>query len=384
MKPLANNPLEIPWDDHQFTTIPFFALLKMEYIQEGWKEDKHTELLEIKDKITAYYEVSMEGWELRKKITNPYEAIYSTSEDTLFPSLAKVVPLSRSFFKMVEMLEFSNILPEWKGKQIVSAHICEGPGGFIQAFIEKGKEYGIKIHQCNAMTLRPNKYHIPGWRRSAQFLKANQCVKLEYGADSTGNVLEPANQNYFIKKSSPVQFFTADGGFDFSVNYSKQEEDVFPLLLASFVIGLNCLEKNGLMIIKFFDWYSALTQDLILGSGACFKEFTVYKPATSRPCNAERYFIGKGYLGKGHTQKWISHLEKSQAIFPFTRLFQEEWPLPIKQLVKEQIQWQEKKQIQNIKETLNLPLSKDKLQEYILRNIETSKIWCKRFGVSTF
>jgi cap2 methyltransferase len=359
----------------------------LEFIQDGWKEMAHSHILVEKEKISEFS--SLDEWELRKKITNPYEAIFSGSEDSSFPSLAKVHPLSRSYFKMIEMLHvckfWSTISPT---KPFVSAHICEGPGGFLQNIVEQAKVLKLPVKALYAMTLKPTKSHIPGWRRSIGFLRKHPQIQLEYGADDTGNILLPENQKAFCERvvsssgAGQAQIFTADGGFDFSVDYSKQEESAFPLLLASFTIGLKCLTKGGIMIIKLFDIYSDVTQDLFLGSAVFFKSFTLYKPATSRPCNSERYFIAQGFAGTDAAVKWIQHLEHGQVAHqtkPLTRLFNDTWPSPVKAAVVEQIRWQEKLQMDAIHNTLTFV--KDTMIERIQKNIETSTNWCKVFNV---
>jgi len=391
MKPAPSAP---PWEDAQFISL-HMSLPTLGFTQDGWKEMAHPDILVEKEKISEFS--SLDEWELRKKITNPYEAIFSGSEDSSFPSLAKVHPLSRSYFKMIEMLHvckfWSSISPT---KPFVSAHICEGPGGFLQNIVEQAKLLKLPIKGLYAMTLKPTKSHIPGWRRSIGFLRKHPQIQLEYGADDTGNILLPANQKAFcnrVKGSSAsgagpsqaqgqAQIFTADGGFDFSVDYSKQEESAFPLLLASFTIGLKCLAKGGTMIIKLFDIYSDVTQDLFLGSAIFFKSFTLYKPATSRPCNSERYFIGQGFVGAEAAAKWIQHLEHGQVAHqqtPLTRLFKDAWPSPIQAAVVEQIHWQEKLQMDAIHNTLTFV--KDIMIERIEENIKTSTNWCKVFNV---
>jgi 23S rRNA U2552 (ribose-2'-O)-methylase RlmE/FtsJ len=374
--------VEVPWELNQ--CIPFQGTLpKLIYIQEGWKESEHTNIITSKNKISHIE--SHEEWELRKKITNPYEAIFSGTNDSTFPSLAKVHPLSRSYFKMIEMLQ---VVEFWKtvsrGVKFRSAHICEGPGGFLQCIVEALKEKKIPIEALYAMTLRPTKSHIPGWRRSIQFLRKHSQIQLEYGVDDTGNILIPENQNLFCKRAADSQIFTADGGFDFSVDYGNQEQMAFPLLLASFTMGLGCIAKGGSMIIKLFDIYSRATQDLFLGTARLFKKFTIYKPATSRPCNSERYFIAIDYIGSRDPQSlaWIQHLKDAQAKHaqsPLTRLIEGEWPPQILEAIQEQIEWQEKQQIQIIEETLQFDMSK--LEEKVTTNIHMSKKWCDAFGV---
>ena len=108
-------------------------------------------------------------------------------------------------------------------KKINTAHIAEGPGGFIQCVVENLERLKVPIKAIHAMTLRPTRSHIPGWRRSANFLKKNPQIQLEYGEDDTGNILNHANQMAFVKKAEGAHLFTADGGFDFSVDYNLQE-----------------------------------------------------------------------------------------------------------------------------------------------------------------
>ena len=348
-------------------------------LQNGWKEIDHSKLSKLKDRISDV--ANADEWEVRKKITNPYEAIFS-GEDASFPSLAKVQPLSRSYFKMIEMLGLIDFFKS-VSEPFISAHICEGPGGFIQHVVEELAERKISTKGIYAMTLKPTKSHIPGWRRSIHFLKKYPKIKLEYGADDTGNILKPENQEDFSRKAKGAQLFTADGGFDFSVNYTNQELMAFPLVVASFIMGLKTLEKGGTMIIKLFDIYSRATQDLFLASGTFFEKFTLYKPATSRPCNSERYFIGHRFRGEVEgLQEWISTLEsalKRHEQSPITQLVQNEWPVPVLRAVKEQILYQEQLQIKNIEDTLNL--DKNTIPERMLQNIRLSKAWCRTFGV---
>jgi hypothetical protein len=97
------------------------------------------------------------------------------------------------------------------------------------------------------------------------------------------------------KTRSKCQIFTADGGFDFSEHYGTQEEEVLPLLISSALIGLQTLVRGGDFVLKLFDTESKSTMDLIALLASCFDNWTLYKPGLSRPCNAEKYFLGKGF-----------------------------------------------------------------------------------------
>jgi 23S rRNA U2552 (ribose-2'-O)-methylase RlmE/FtsJ len=370
-----------PWETNNFLSI--HTLQPTPHItQTGWKSSEHSSISAVKNRIAGFS--NADEWEIRKKITNPYEPVFS-GEDT-FPSLAKVEPLSRSYFKMIEMLGLINFFDNRVNTEpFISAHICEGPGGFIQHVVEELTKRKISTKAIYAMTLKPTKSHIPGWRRSIHFLKRYPQIQLEYGVDDTGNILKLENQTHFCKKANGADLFTADGGFDFSVNYTNQEQMAFPLLLASFTMGLQSLKVGGTMIIKLFDIYGRATQDLFLGSATFFDRFTLYKPATSRPCNSERYFIATGFLGtsvKERLKAWIKTLEIAQMKHmesPITQLIEGEWPEEIIEAVQEQIEMQEKIQIQCIEDTLTL--DKDTIAERLLKNIRLSKEWCKAFDV---
>ena len=365
-----------PWEINEFIELKY--TINPSITQTGWNEIEHSRISNSKNKISDFS--NAEEWEIRKKITNPYEAVFSGEDN--FPSLAKVQPLSRSYFKMIEMLGILDLFTN--KKTLITANICEGPGGFVQHIVEQAT--ALKIPSTVfAMTLKPTRSHIPGWRRSIHFIKKYPQIQLEYGTDDTGNVLIPANQADFctkVYKAGGADLFTADGGFDFSVDYKNQELMAFPLLLASFTMGLNSLKAGGVMIIKLFDIYARATQDLFLGSATFFESFTIYKPATSRPCNSERYFIGRGFVGmSAELEKWIDTLREAQVkhlVSPITQLV-EGWPEEVMDAVKEQILFQEEIQIQCIEDTLNLDTNT--IADRLLKNIQLSKEWCKTFGV---
>jgi 23S rRNA U2552 (ribose-2'-O)-methylase RlmE/FtsJ len=367
-----------PWEVTHFVSLENMPLPPLVTEQKGWIEQSHSLLLTKKAKIEKMN--SIDEWELRKKIINPYEAVYSNADES-FPSVAKAEPLSRSYFKMVEMLDvcgFWELVPH----KFQTAHVCEGPGGFIQCVIEKAKQKKLDITNVSAMTLKPTKTNIPGWRRSIGFLRKHPEIHLEGGADGTGNILMQANQKFFCKKANGSFLFTADGGFDFSVDYEKQEQMSFLLIIASFLLGFRSLCTEGIMIIKMFDIYSPATQDLILGSSSLFREFMLYKPATSRPCNSERYFIGVGFKGENASRTWIQHLQtafEQHQQSPLTRLVKTIWPDKVIGLLQEQIKWQENLQMESIETALQL--QKKDIPKWIAHNIEESSKWCSIFQV---
>jgi hypothetical protein len=199
---------------------------------------------------------------------------------------------------MIEILSVLEFFKRHTGKKthLRSAHVCEGPGGFIEALLSQSNANGssMRLKDAWAMTLKPSKSNIPGWKRAYNFLKKNPLIHVEYGADDTGDIMVPANQKAFLEKAgAKCLLFTADGGFDFSENYSTQEDEVFPLLVSSALIGLQTLQFGGDFVLKVFDTELKATQDLIAMLAYCFDDWTLYKPSLSRPCNAEKYFLGR-------------------------------------------------------------------------------------------
>jgi len=87
-------------------------------------ETLHKYLISIKNQIDKY----VEHWDIYKKYTNPYEYIHTLVPEKKM-SVSKYKPLSRSFYKFIEICHTFDILPD-KDVQINSFHLAEGPGGF--------------------------------------------------------------------------------------------------------------------------------------------------------------------------------------------------------------------------------------------------------------
>jgi 23S rRNA U2552 (ribose-2'-O)-methylase RlmE/FtsJ len=263
-----------------------------------WIDKSDSLLSEKKESITAYEE--NHKWELAKKMTNPYEMVYTHEDPHFHPSLCVLHPLSRSYFKMLEMLDVLQFYEQTikHAPKVYTAHVAEGPGGFIQAVVDTCDYHRKILASAAAMTLKASDQRVPGWRRASAYLQKHKEIRLHYGADGTGDVYKPQNQVSFAQHAGlGVQLFTADGGFDFSIDYKHQEEHVYRLLVCSANTGLRVLGKGGCFVIKVFDIFSEPTKVFLTLLGRCFKEWMLYKPAISRPCNSERYFLGRGFRG---------------------------------------------------------------------------------------
>ena len=341
------------------------------------------------------YETNGKNWEYYKKIVNPYELVYTQRKYDNFPeSICMLKPLSRSYFKMVEILDGINFFSIFKVDNIRTAHVCEGPGGFIEALKDQAFRNKKIIQTSVAMTLRSKQTNIPGWKRAAQFLQNNRNIRILYGNDGSGDIMKMENQEHFIdytvnpQYGGKINIFTADGGFDFSCDYSKQEEMIFPLLVASTKIGLEVLKKGGVFILKMFDYYNKATLDLLYFLSCHFTEWTLYKPAMSRPCNPEQYFIGKGFIGCSDEvldvmRVWCSILENNQRM---DSLLKCEYTSEFKTTIEELRNNSFKTQTEYLEKVFNIidENNQDTITSYLKRNEKTSYDWCLRFKVPIY
>tara|TARA_B100000242_G_C43036462_1_gene483210 strand:- start:123 stop:1298 length:1176 start_codon:yes stop_codon:yes gene_type:complete len=245
-------------------------------------------LYEIKKKIE---EKGIE-WDTYKKYTNPYEYIHGNVPYKK-KSISKYKPLSRSYFKMLEILKTFEFSFE---HQINTFHLAEGPGGFIEAianYRQNNQDYYIGISLLDDK----NDPNIPSWKKSEQFLKQNTNVFIETGKDKTGDILSLNNFLYCKDKyASSMDFITADGGFDFSTNFNKQEVNVNKLLFAQVVYAIVLQKKNGSFVLKIFDCFMQHTVDIIYLLSSFYQKVYIMKPHSSRYANSEKYLICKNFM----------------------------------------------------------------------------------------
>lgn len=347
---------------------------------------------EYRNRISEYENGLTDGtnWEYYKKVINPHELVYTQKKYNNFPqSLCILHPLSRSYFKMVEILDLINFYETMKGEQIRTTHVCEGPGGFIEALFDEAEKNKTQINSSIAMTLRSKQTNIPGWKRATHFLQTHKNIKILYGEDNTGNIMYPENQEYFIDATrNKSHIFTADGGFDFSNDYTKQEEMVYPLLIASVRIGLESIKKGGVFVLKMFDFYHKSTTDLIYFLSMHFNEWTLYKPATSRPCNPEQYFIGKDFVGCEEEvldilRLWSQYAADNKQI---TSLIKSEYTSYFNKVIEDMRNTSFNNQTEYLEKVFFIIDARDEkiINGYLKKNEKTSYDWCIRFKMPMY
>jgi len=364
-----------------------FSYKNIEYrektVDSGFSPSLTDYLYCIKEKITA----KEKQWDSYKKYTNPYEYIHSVIPIKK-KAISKYKPLSRSFFKMVEIINTFRI---YFRNPIRSFHLAEGPGGFIEAIDYLRNNTEDRYIGMTLLDSDKNNPNIPAWKKSETFLRNHPNVSLENGITQNGNILSIENFEYIVTKYSDkkMDLVTADGGFDFSMDFNQQEKMIGKLLFAQMAYAL-CLNKyHGHFILKIFDCFMPHTVDIIYILSSFYEKVYIMKPNTSRYANSERYIICQGFLYENHSgfypyllncfRNMSENIDDSPG-----RFLNIDVPQFFIKKIEEYNAIFGQKQIQNIIYTLSLIDNKgktDKIENLIHNNIQKSISWCNRFNI---
>jgi 23S rRNA U2552 (ribose-2'-O)-methylase RlmE/FtsJ len=256
--------------------------------------DKRKRLVDVKNLINT----RVIEWERIKHEINPLELVFTFMKGE---SVSKINPVSRAFFKMIEMMDIvSNDIPL---HPIRTLHLAESPGGFIQAVNWKRRLLGL-IDYMESWTL--TKENV--WKKLLDVSKTWSTKPIL----NTGDLLKERVRKQIIASHNTHKAFlvTGDGGFDFSDNYEEQETLALPLILSQMIVGLQCLEKDGIFVLKIFDCFTLPTIQILWVFWRVFRGFRVIKPKTSRACNSEKYIVARGFKGCGERlQSFLKNME---------------------------------------------------------------------------
>jgi 23S rRNA U2552 (ribose-2'-O)-methylase RlmE/FtsJ len=176
---------------------------------------------------------------------------------------------SRAYHKLKEIL-LSCALPNFEA----SVHLCEAPGGFVQAAAETAPSNWT----WTALTLQGGHAPIP-----------YATLPVEKGQFIYGDIFDPKATDSLPQD---VCLVTADGAAE--MDHSCLEEAHYPLLVAQTQVALRCLRPGGTLVIKFFEGGLTCTQRWIAWLSNLFI-VSIIKPVASRPTNSERYLVGRDF-----------------------------------------------------------------------------------------
>ncbi len=422
----------------------------------------YAHLCDVKHQIEKYQDT----WDNIKKYTNPYEYIHSNICGNK-TNISKLRPLSRSFYKMIEIIKNTNMLSQYETMYatkpdskmgIKTFHLAEGPGGFIEAlaylrglgyqrysYNEKNAGGGsgggsgdyssppIHILKRNTdfhdeymkeqdylkvsrrifdsqkeitgggatsatgtvyandryygMTLVNDDPICPGWKKTRAFLESHPNVIIENGADKTGNLISLNNFIYCAEKyKNTMDIVTADGGFDFSLDFNQQENMATQLIFCEVFYALAVQKQGGSFILKIFDVFHKTTVDILYILSYYYNNVSIMKPYTSRVANSEKYIICQGFkvtdshaiikqfvgvfpsllsgvlssfLSFHHDLYYLNRIEEMNAIVSF-------------------------QQIENITSTLSIITNHrnaEKLEQYKRTNVNKCIAWCEKYDI---
>ena len=433
----------------------------------------YAHLCDIKQQIEKYQDT----WDNIKKFTNPYEYIHSNINGNK-TNISKLRPLSRSFYKMIEIIKNNNILSQYQNTVvqhpdfkmgIKTFHLAEGPGGFIEAIaylrsleyqrqirgdtksrartanetddgntsipaaaiqilkrntdfhdeymkeqeylklsrriFENQKEsmsttattaavYGNDRHY--GMTLVNDDPICPGWKKTRTFLECHPNVIIENGADKTGNLISLENFLYCADKyKNKMDIVTADGGFDFSVDFNRQESMATQLVLCEVFYALAIQKPGGTFILKIFDVFHKATVDILYILSYYYNNVSIMKPYTSRIANSEKYVICQGFKIANSTQI----IQQFASIFHFIQsattdigsggsvlasLLPFDHDLYFLNRIEEMNAMVSFQQIENITSTLSIITNHrnaEKLEQYKRANVNKCIAWCEKYDI---
>ena len=273
---------------------------------------------------------------------------------------------------------------------IHSFHLAEGPGGFIEALANTRNNKSDRYIGISLLDDK-NDPNIPAWKKTDVFLKNNKNVFLENGKDNTGDILSLENFAYCKNKyANSMHIVTADGGFDFSIDFNKQEINVSKLLFAQLCYAIVLQKKGGTFVLKIFDCFMQQSIDILYILSSFYEKVYLMKPYTSRYANSEKYVICKGFLynSSDHYYSYLYNAFKKMLSSNSNLYIHRFLNVPISSYFITKLEEFNaifgQQQIENIHYTITLIDSKnnqDKIDSLIKNNIQKAIQWCSKHNV---
>lgn len=321
-------------------------------------------------------------WDIHKAFTNNYEFIYSSNE-----TIVKKKPISRSYFKLWEILHDFGIFCDPEKIVKNTAHLAEGPGGFIECCCDYFATYGYTCEKISGITLKSCDSKIPNWKVSR---KCIDLFNIHLNTKEDGNMYNIKVIQNFIYRSgkNSCHFVTADGGFDFSSDFNNQEQQSILLLMCEIYTAVNIQRAEGHFLLKVFDIFSTQSITLIAACSIFYKEMNIIKPKTSRPGNSEKYIL---FVSRNYTDDPFKRAAQADVLSSLyegiCKKTTNEVKLPHKvyitvlNKITEYNIYYTLKQIAYIKKTLSF--DNKNVKDVIQTNLKLCTQWCQEYNLET-
>ena len=222
------------------------------------------------------------------------------------------------------------------------------------------------------------------FEKSETILLKHSMVKIENGADGTGDLTRAENLRYCWEHyHNSMDLITGDGGFDFSVDFNRQEVSSTKLIFCQIAYAIAMQAKGGTFIIKFFDTFTSASIDLLFLLSILYKDVYFVKPYTSRCANSEKYVVCK-YFKLENSMAIVQKIHSILTNFEDDKFIHRILDIDIPKLYVTKIEEYNaiygQRQLETISNTLQIiqnPIL-EKLQELNKTHIQKCKRWCQK------
>lgn len=189
---------------------------------------------------------------------------------------------SRAYHKMME-IQLSCALPFPRR----SLHLCEAPGGFVQAVYDGMKDAASWSWVATSLA-------TSGSPQPATALLPMHHGRFLVGDDLPGGCdVDNAACVEALASMEAFDLVTADGAVE--MDHDHLERAHLPLLLSETRAAMRCLQTGGNVVMKFFEGGDLSTQTWIAWMTTQFERVSIIKPTASRATNSERYLVAREY-----------------------------------------------------------------------------------------
>ena len=325
---------------------------------------------------------NINDWDKAKKFLNPYELIHITSNYQRKNSIAEYNPISRSFFKMIEMIYEFNLCSS--NKKMYISNLAEGPGGFMEAILYYRQNSNDVI---GGITLKSNKNTVPNWEKVSYIFNKYKNIDTFYGNLYYINTIKKYIKTF---NNNKVDLITADAGFDYSQNFNSQEVLSHRIIFSEIITALLLQKKGGTFICKIFDTFHILTLKFIYLIYCFYNEVYLYKPNTSRKANSEKYIVAKKFKGVDKKildnlinihKDWDKKVNKDDTIIDFNNI---KLPNEFIRIMSDYNNDFIKNQMKYINNTLELSktFNKNLMNSLINDQITKAVNWCNHYDIN--
>ena len=235
----------------------------------------------------------MQNYSRARKLSNPFENISSRGF------------IDRAVLKLAAIDKLFSLLPRLDEniKSFNVSDLAGAPGAMLEYVLWRLYQRNVDVDVTTISLISPpgnawelERSTLPGVRNSVRDKK----VFFSLGKDDTGDLIVPENILAFAndtRKRGERDLVIADGGVDVDNDPENQEVKNALLILGEVICALHVLKIGGKFVLKLYDAYTKFTADILCLLFRHFERSTIIKPYTSRPANAERYFVGIRFLG---------------------------------------------------------------------------------------